>query len=84
MARTTRFKVNEGCNGYELEDTATGRTHWLGDGVDAVYRDDTHAYLAGTPELLTAWTELFNEEPEETLRAYFPDTAEEENEDESL
>ena len=31
-----RFKVHEHFNGFSLEDTKTGYTHWLSDGVDCV------------------------------------------------
>lgn len=79
----SRFKVTEWCNGYELEDTVTGLTAWLGDGVDAIWIDTSEpdeggfefdALQPGTPELLKAFNELYNDmDIYEVFEAYWSD-----------
>jgi hypothetical protein len=81
-----RFQVLERFNGFELLDTATGRAHWLSDGVDCVPHPDLPSpdlqFLWDNPvppclppggELFCRlWAGEFNADPAETLEAYFP------------
>ena len=67
-----RFKVHEHFNGYSIEDTKTGQTHWLSDGVDCVAYDDCNEYVSpGTPGFEEMWADDFNGNESETLEAYF-------------
>lgn len=66
------FSVIEHYNGFELQHNATGKTHWLSDGVD-VFDDIT----PGDPDFRQRWEDAFNSNVSETLNAYFPDLTEE-------
>jgi len=70
-----RFVVNEYSSGYEIEDTKTGKTHWLSDGVDVFfdYDDETSIPEVGTEEFRQMWEDSFNADVETTLEAYFPE-----------
>jgi hypothetical protein len=61
-----RFKVNEFSSGFELEDTVTGKTHWLSDGVDAI-----EGMTPGDDKFVETWEKSFNDNEDETLEAYF-------------
>lgn len=69
-----RFVVHEYSSGFELEDTATGKRHWLSDGVDCVVANINGECLSpGTPGFTDIWAENFNANVAETLEAYWPE-----------
>jgi hypothetical protein len=76
-----RFMVREHINGFSLEDTKTGQTHWLSDGVDCVsYSDDGDWISPGTLGFCEMWANDMNGDEATTLEAYFPETFAKENE----
>lgn len=68
------FAVEESSTGFQLVHKPTGRTHWLGDGVDALFTAD-EPMIPGTDGFTEAWAECLNADVQETLEAYFPDLA---------
>jgi hypothetical protein len=68
------FTVCEHYNGFSLQHNPSGQTQWLSDGVD-VFEDIT----PGDPDFRQRWEALFNAEVSETLDAYFPELAEQED-----
>lgn len=71
--------VIERASGFELRHLATGRTHWLSDGVDVLTDEHGKTLSPGTPEFTALWSEALNSEPE-AMEAYFPDLLEESHE----
>ena len=72
--RGYRFRVIEHASGYELEDRKTGQRHWLSDGVDAVFTRTGRAMSPGSEHFRRAWMKALNEDYDQTLEAYFPET----------
>jgi hypothetical protein len=68
-----RFGVVEYQSGYEVTDDWTGRSHWLGDGVDMLFDAEGEPLVPGTEHFLEALDAQMNADPEETLAAYFPE-----------
>lgn len=66
--RNKPFRVIEHCNGFEVEHIASGRTHWLSDGVDVL-----PGIQPGHPQFRARWERELNESESETLEAYFPE-----------
>lgn len=67
------FQVNEWSSGFEVQHVPTGKTHWMSDGVDALFDEEGHAFSPGDPGFRELWEHVLNETPDETLAAYFPD-----------
>lgn len=67
-----RFKVVEHFNGYELLDTLTNKTAWLGDGVDVITLSNGKVMSPGTAKFIIHWEWHLNLSPASTLAAYFP------------
>ena len=74
-----RFKVVECASGYSVEDTTTGKSHWLSDGVDVLFDKRDRARSPGTEAFRRDWEKALNGNPDETLEAYFPETWKAEN-----
>ena len=72
---STRFRVHEHFNGFSVEDTETGQSHWLSDGVDCVAITDDEYLSPGAPDFCALWADDFNGNEGETLEAYFPSQA---------
>ena len=77
--RRHRFKVWEYTSGYAVEDRKTGLTHWLSDGVDAVFTRTGRAISPGSEHFRRAWEKDLNADGDQTLEAYFPETWKREN-----
>ena len=77
--RRHRFKVWEYTSGYAVEDRKTGLTHWLSDGVDAVFTRTGRAISPGSEHFRRAWEKDLNADGDQTLEAYFPETWNREN-----
>lgn len=78
------FVVNEYASGFEVEHLASGKTHWLGDGVDVLsyfydYPDQVKMVAKsitlspGVFGFVQLWTESLNEDAGTTYEAYFPE-----------
>jgi len=81
-----RFEVVEVCNGYQIEDRNHSERHHLSDGVDVctIENPESGEYWtvpAGTPMLLIEWQRQFNEDPDQTLEAYWPEQFAKENDE---
>ena len=68
-----RFKVNEFSSHFEVEDTISGETAQMGDGVDTLFDDDDHPISPGTEGFAEMWADVLNADESETLEAYFPE-----------
>ena len=68
-----QFIVNEWFNGYEVKHIASGKTHWMGDGVDRVEELGAESAVIGTEAFRQAWEDELNANPAEILEAYFPE-----------
>jgi len=77
-----RFIVHEHFNGFSVEDSHTGQSHWMSDGVDCVHTGDSEDPFDCMPpggELFCReWACQLNSCEQETLEAYFPETWSEE------
>lgn len=78
------FVVNEWSTGFEVEHVASGKTHWLSDGVDVLsyfydYPDQVKMVAKsitlspGVFGFVELWTETLNEDASTTYEAYFPE-----------
>lgn len=67
------FKVNEWASGFDVEHIPSGKTHWMGDGVDTLFDENDKAMSPGTEGFVECWEDSLNENREETLEAYFPE-----------
>ena len=67
-----RLVAIEGCNGYYLKDTETGREACMGDGVDM--EAGLHAEV-GTEEFLRIWQSEIDFNEAIYIEAYFPEQA---------
>lgn len=67
------FKVEEHLSHFSVRHIRTGRTHVMGDGVDQILDDDSNTMTPGSPGFIQTWEDCLNQDPWETLRAYFPD-----------
>ena len=74
------FKVHEWSAGYEVKHIPSGKTHWMGDGVD--YANALAFFVGagfpeppeiGTEEFRELWEIDLNNDPEATLEACFPE-----------
>lgn len=70
------FKVEEHTSGYSLTHVASGKNHWLSDGVDAVFGKNEKALSPGTESFRLKWEREFNSDVSQTLEAYFPELGE--------
>ena len=61
-----RFTVNDGCNAFYLEDSVTGLSACMGDGVDQEGFGEI-----GTETFRQAWEDEANENAHEYFEAYF-------------
>jgi len=66
-----RFDVVERASYYEIVDTWTGKSRVMGDGVDSVFTASGRPISPGTERFTRAWRKAVNENPDETLEAYF-------------
>ncbi len=71
-----QFLVKEHFNGYSLFNVISEKSHWLGDGVDAItlFHTDSQVWTLppGSPELQRIWEQEFNADTKKTFEAYFP------------
>lgn len=67
------FRVIEWSSGFEVQHIQSGKTHWMGDGVDTLFDENDKAMSPGTEGFIEYWENSLNENSEETLEAYFPD-----------
>jgi hypothetical protein len=74
-----RFKVVDGFSGYVVIDTKSDHECWMSDGVDVLFTKTGHAMSPGSEYFRRTWERVLNENPDETLEAYFPVTWEAEN-----
>lgn len=81
VIESTRFVVEEHINGFSLEDTETGESAWLSDGVDSVPdpADSDNFLPPGGKQFCRLWAAMFNSDVAETLAAYFPGSKEEQD-----
>lgn len=70
------FTVIEYSSGFAIRHNATGREHWLSDGVDVLFDSEDRAISPGTPGFAELWTDGMNKEAETVLEVYFPDLVE--------
>lgn len=66
-----RFKVNEFASGFEVEDTTTGKTHWMSDGVDVLTTPTGKSMCPGSEYFRKTWEKSLNVSSLETEEAYF-------------
>jgi hypothetical protein len=78
MARKHRFKVVEHVSGYAVYDTVTTRSHWMSDGVDAVFTRSGKAMRPGSEHFRKEWERSLNQNESETAEAYGFDDKEDE------
>jgi hypothetical protein len=71
--RGSDFAVNEWTNGYEIVHKATGRRHWMSDGVDMFKTPSGRSLFPGTPAFNRAMTSMLIHDQENLYEAYFPD-----------
>ena len=73
-----RFEVVEYASDYAVCDKITGNEAHMSDGVDCVFTPTGKAMSPGTERMRRAWEKALNQNPSETLEAYFPETYESE------
>lgn len=76
QGQTGRFRWREAFNGYYVDDTATGQTQGMGDGVDMFCadeddEDDCGCLSPGTQRFYDALNAYFQNEQREIAEAYF-------------
>lgn len=75
-----RFQVVEYSSFYAVRDRETGQEHPMGDGVDTLSKTRTRKMMrCGSEYFRKAWQRALNENPIDTLCAYFPETYEKES-----
>ena len=67
-----RFIIRECLSGYELQDTFTLNTGWLGDGVYTLFTATGKAMRPGSEYFRRTWERHINATANESLKAYFP------------
>lgn len=72
-AEAPRFVCIECSSFFEVYDTQSGRRASMGDGVDTLFSEEDTAFRPGTPGFVDLWTASLNQDPQETLEAYFPE-----------
>jgi len=73
MPRKHRFLVQEFSSGYSLFDRMSQKSHWLSDGVDVLHTVNGKAMIPGSEYFRKTWERFFNDNEEETCKAYdFP------------
>jgi hypothetical protein len=75
MPQPKMFSVLEHFNGFSVQHNPTGKTHWLSDGVDAVFDTDDKPIPPGSTGFTVLWEDDLNRGWPETLEAYFPEEA---------
>lgn len=75
------FRVFEYSTGYVLKHVKSGQERWLGDGVDTLFDRNGRALTPGTERFRLTWERVLNENPDETMEAYFPELHKKENVD---
>lgn len=68
-----RFRVVEYTSHYVVWDTKTDRQHPMSDGVDVLTTATGRSMRPGSEYFRRAWERSLNENPNETLEAYFPE-----------
>lgn len=70
--QTARFKWREGASAFYVDDTETGATKCMGDGVDMFCNEDgTDCLVVGTARFYNAMNDYFENEQAEIAKAYF-------------
>lgn len=69
------FSVIEYRSFFAVRHNLSGDESALSDGVDALFDEEGHALIPGTPGFIGAWEDCLNANEEETLQAYFPQHA---------
>ena len=73
MSYKRRFQVIEYSSFYAVYDTQTGNEYPMSDGVDSLFTQTGKSIKPGTEYFRETWERSLNENPDETLEAYFPE-----------
>lgn len=68
-----QFAVREYSSHFEVVETRTGKTHVMGDGVDALFDAEDKPISPGTAGFREKWEKILNANAAETKEAYFPE-----------